>query len=185
MRIDTILVPVDFSDHSARALDTAIELAKEFDARLCLLHCYQMGPGTSSPYSVALSPELEREFRESALRRVRDWAEKAATHGIEATGSAKFSCPSEGIKKQADTLNADLIVMGTRGLTGLKHVFLGSVAERTIRQAPCPVLTVRSGTRWRESSEAVQAAWARSQRDSKPRELRRAHRPAPDRRDLL
>ena len=52
--------------------------------------------------------------------------------------------PSECIVKCAEHENADLIVMGTRGLTGLKHVFLGSVAERTLRHATCPVMTVKS-----------------------------------------
>jgi nucleotide-binding universal stress UspA family protein len=71
------------------------------------------------------------------------WADKVRAEGapVEATVTPVFAC--EAIVKVAREINADLIVMGTRGLTGLKHVLLGSVAKRTIRVAPCPVLTVR------------------------------------------
>jgi len=61
---------------------------------------------------------------------------------MEATITPMFAC--EAIVKHAEDIGADMIVMGTRGLTGLKHVLLGSVAERTIRTAPCPVLTVKT-----------------------------------------
>ena len=143
MAFRRILVPVDFSDHSARALETAQELAKAFDATLLLLHCYQVNPGAVSPYGIVLPEGFDREVREAAARRLEEWRDKAAATGLEVEAHLSSTFPSMGIADAATEEKADLIVMGTRGLSGLKHVLLGSVAERTLRTAPCPVLTVK------------------------------------------
>lgn len=144
MNIRTILVPVDFSADSANALDRAIEFAKEFDSRLLLLHCYPINVGGISPYGLVLSEDFDREFREAASRKLAEWSEKATAAGVQVEQVLTPMFPSEAISSTAEERGVDLIVMGTRGLTGLKHVMLGSVAERTIRVAPCPVLTVKS-----------------------------------------
>jgi len=144
MSFRRILVPIDFSDHSDRALETARELAKAFEAKLLLLHCYQVSPGAVSPYGIVLPESFDREVREAAARRLEEWREKAAADGIDAEALLASSYPSMGIADAASEQKADLIVMGTRGLSGIKHVLLGSVAERTLRTAPCPVLTVKS-----------------------------------------
>ena len=141
--IRTILVPVDFSPHSAAALDFAVDLAKEIGAKLHLLHCYQINPGGISPYGIVLPEGLDREVREGAIRKLAEWREKAAAEGVTADDSVTADFPSEAIAAVAKDIGADLIVMGTRGLTGLKHVLLGSVAERTLRMASCPVVTVK------------------------------------------
>ena len=79
MEIHKILVPVDFSEHSQRALDEAIELAQKFDAELHLLHCYQVYPvGVASPYDVMLPPSLERTIEESARGLLSEWGRNAA-----------------------------------------------------------------------------------------------------------
>lgn len=142
-RIQMILVPVDFSVHSAKALDHAIDLAKQFGAKIHLLHCYQINVGGISPYGLVLSESIDREFREAAARKLAEWRERTISEGVEVKEGLTPMFPSEAISKTAREIEADLIVMGTRGLTGLKHVVLGSVAERTIRIAPCPVLTVK------------------------------------------
>jgi nucleotide-binding universal stress UspA family protein len=141
--IRTILVPVDFSPHSSQALDFAVDLAKDVGAKMHLLHCYQINPGGISPYGIVMPEGLDREVREGAVREVTKWQEKAASAGIAVENSVTPDFPSEAICSLAKEIGADLIVMGTRGNTGLKHVLLGSVAERTIRIAPCPVVTVR------------------------------------------
>jgi nucleotide-binding universal stress UspA family protein len=142
--IRTILVPVDFSPHSSEALDFAISLAKEVGAGIHLLHCYQINPGGVSPYGIVLPENLDRDLREGALRSVAEWAEKVSAEGLGVKHSVTPEFPSEAIVATAEEIGADLIVMGTRGNTGLKHVLLGSVAERTIRMAPCPVTTVKA-----------------------------------------
>jgi nucleotide-binding universal stress UspA family protein len=139
----TILVPVDFSNDSAQALHHAIELARRFDAKLHLLHSYPVHIGGIAPYGMVAPEGFEQDCRDASAKHLARWADKVRAEDVpvEVTLTPVFAC--EAIAKVAREFGADLIVMGTRGLTGLKHVLLGSVAERTIRAAPCPVLTVR------------------------------------------
>jgi nucleotide-binding universal stress UspA family protein len=143
-QIQTILVPVDFSDHSAKALDLAADVAKAFGgATVHLLHCYQIQPVGVSPYGIVLPESLDRDIRDAASRQLDDWREKVTARGLKAEVHLSSMFPSVAIEETAAEIGADLIVMGTRGLSGIKHVLLGSVAERTLRVAPCPVLTVK------------------------------------------
>ena len=139
-----ILVPVDFSSHSQRALQTGIELAKAFGAKLHLLHCYQINVGAISPYGLVIPESFDRDIREAATKQLEQWREKVAAQKIEVESEVSPLFPSEAIASTAERIGADLIVMGTRGLSGIKHVMLGSVAERTVRIAPCPVLTLKA-----------------------------------------
>lgn len=142
--IHKILVAVDFSDHSQRALDEGIEIAKTFGAELHLLHCYQLHSSAIEPYGIAIAETFDHDVRMAGLQRMSEWRDQASAHGIRVQEHITANVPSHEISAMADKIHADLIVMGTRGLTGLKHVLLGSVAERTIRLAPCPVLTLKS-----------------------------------------
>jgi nucleotide-binding universal stress UspA family protein len=139
-----ILVPVDFSAHSSRALQTGIELAKAFGAKLHLLHCYQINVGAISPYGLVIPESFDRDIREAATQQLAKWCEKVTAQKIEVESEVSPLFPSEAIAGTAERIGADLIVMGTRGLSGFKHVMLGSVAERTVRIAPCPVLTLKA-----------------------------------------
>lgn len=147
MQIKTILVATDFSQDADTAIETAIELAKAFDAKLELFHAYHVeippsyagfGGDFARPEDI-LQPI--REGAEAAMDRlVKDVAEK----GFDVRGRVAMDYASRAILDEANRLLADLIVMGTRGLTGLEHLVLGSTAERVIRLAPCPVLTVKT-----------------------------------------
>jgi nucleotide-binding universal stress UspA family protein len=139
-----ILVPVDFSTHSARALETAIDLAKTFKAKLHLLHCYSINVGAISPYGLVIPESFDRDIRDAAQRQLAQWQKRATDQKLEAETEVSPIFPSEAIATTAERIGADLIVMGTRGLSGVKHVLLGSVAERTVRIAPCPVLTLKA-----------------------------------------
>jgi len=143
-RIQNILVPVDFSDHSGRALDMAVSLAKSLGATLELLHCYQLTANMIPSYGVVIPEAFDRSVREAAAIQLGQWREKAAADGVEVKARLCSTYPSLGIVEAAEELGADLIVMGTRGLAGIKHMLLGSVAERVLRQAPCPVVTVKA-----------------------------------------
>jgi universal stress protein A len=143
--IRKILVPVDFSDHSERALDAAIVFAKRFGAELIVFHCYPIPTAGPAPYDTILPESYLSALRKAALEGVTKWRDKARAQGVRAEGKINAGYPTSAILELAEQSGADLIVMGTRGLTGLKHVVLGSVAERTIRLAPCPVLTVKGG----------------------------------------
>ena len=143
-RFKKILVPVDFSEHSAAAVEAAIDLARAFGSKLHLLHCYQIQPGGLSPYRIAIPSSYSTEIRDAASQQLSDWQEKHVPADVPVDASMASDVPSELIVKTAEEIGADLVVMGTRGLSGFKHVLLGSVAERTIRFAPCPVLTVHA-----------------------------------------
>jgi universal stress protein A len=143
-RFRKILVPIDFSDHSSAALDLAIDLAKTHGATLHLLHCYPIDPGAISPYGIVLPEGFDRDVREAAGRELARWADRAGAANVAVEQHLSSMFPAEVIARTADELGADLIVMGTRGLSGLKHVLLGSIAERVLRIAHCPVLTVKA-----------------------------------------
>lgn len=147
MKIDTILVPTDFSQDAERALEVATYLAAEFGSRIVLLHAYHIdfphtSPGFTAP--VLLPEGFYVECQNQATLRVEALAKETAERGIEATGISVERPASLGILDQIESLPADLVVMGTRGITGLKHVALGSTAERVVRRASCPVLTVKA-----------------------------------------
>jgi nucleotide-binding universal stress UspA family protein len=143
-RFRTVLVPVDFSAHAGAALDLALEIARGSGGKIHLLHAYEVPLGTIPPYGVAVPESLLEQVRDAAARRLEKAAHKIAAAGLPCETHVVHGPAADAIAEAARSLGADLIVMGTRGLTGLKHVLLGSVAERTVRIAPCSVLTVRT-----------------------------------------
>ena len=142
-RFEMILVPIDFSDHSKEALDTAIQLAELFGSTIHLLHCYHIQTAGISPYGIVLPSGYYADIRDAAEKRLNDWHEMVFGEGIKVESTLSADSPSLATNLAAKEIEADLVVMGTRGLSGLKHAMLGSVAERVVRLAPCPVLTVK------------------------------------------
>jgi nucleotide-binding universal stress UspA family protein len=142
-RFKTILVPLDFSTHSERALQTAIDLAKTFGARIHVLHAYHLPIQVATPDQIVLPRDFWTAVRDAAARRLEKAFQKVSAAGVEGETHLAEMPAVQAITQTAEKVGADLIVMGTRGLTGLKHVLLGSVAERTIRTASCPVMTVK------------------------------------------
>ena len=142
VRFETFLVPHDFSDDAEAALEAAVELARRLGARLHLLHVYQQPVDVLSPYGVAIQPNVGPELRAAAQGRLQQLA--ARISGVRVELHVAEGPPALAIAEQAQSLGADLVVMGTHGRTGLRHLLLGSVAERTMRTAPCPVLTVKA-----------------------------------------
>ncbi len=142
-RFHTILVPIDFSNHSDAALALAIELAKEAGGEIHLLHAYEMPVSLTMSYGVAIPQSVWDDVKEAADARLAEIQKRLQTAGVKGTTHLLIAPPADAIAECAASHHVDLIVMGTRGLTGLRHVLLGSVAERTIRIAPCPVLTIK------------------------------------------
>jgi universal stress protein A len=147
----TFVVPYDFSEHSRAALQMAIDLAQRFESDLHLVHVIQPPtlayaaygvPGATAPTPLPVGMLELREIAESALSEVATSIEgecpRVKTHVVESASIPDAICDV------AKKVSADLIVMGTHGRTGLAHAFLGSVAERTLRRAPCAVLTVQA-----------------------------------------
>jgi nucleotide-binding universal stress UspA family protein len=142
-RFETILVPVDFSDHSKEALDTAIQIAHLFESTIHLLHCYHIQVAGVAPYGIVMPSGYYDDIRDAAEKHLDDWHKRVFNERIKSESILSADSPSLAISLAAEEIEADLIVMGTRGLSGLKHAVLGSVAERVVRLAPCPVLTVK------------------------------------------
>jgi nucleotide-binding universal stress UspA family protein len=136
-----IVVGTDFSAASGEALATAGAWARSFGARLHLVHALQLPIPLIAPYEVAIPEGVIEGARREALRQL-DAAGRALT-GIEVTTELAGAPAHAALADAAERLGAQLIVTGSRGHTGLKHMLLGSVAERTLRYAPCSVLTVR------------------------------------------
>jgi nucleotide-binding universal stress UspA family protein len=146
MASQRFLVPIDFSDYANQALDYAINLAGKLDARLTLFHSIQSislggaDMGVTLPYTYIQDLEAEiMQSMESCLARV-------TAAGLEGEIVVVHGVPFHEILETAKTQQVDLIVMGTHGRTGLQHMLLGSVAEKVVRLAPCPVLVARQPT---------------------------------------
>jgi nucleotide-binding universal stress UspA family protein len=137
MEIRHILAPTNFSAPAHQAVTAACELARTFGAKLSLLHVIEV---PVYAIEVALPREnLERDARRE-LARLLPAAD--AAH-VEVTRLVNMGVPYQKIMETATAEQVDLIVMATHGRTGLSHLVLGSVAERVVRLAPCPVLTLR------------------------------------------
>lgn len=143
----TILTAVDFSECSDAALDMAIGLARTFGAALHVVHSFELPIPAVSPYEVAIPDAFLEEARKAAQRRLEQAGERVRGQGLEVSTHLAEGSPSPAIVRVAEEVGADLIVMGTHGHTGFKHLVLGSVAERTQRHAPCSVLTVKGPKR--------------------------------------
>ena len=136
---ERILVPIDGSETAAAAADHAIELARAFDAEIHPVYVVETNVGPTTGLVDVL--EALEEAGEEAVEAVR---ERAAEAGIDRVdGGVLRGTPHRAILDYADAHDVDLIVMGTHGRTGLDRYLLGSIAERVVRLADVPVLTVR------------------------------------------
>jgi nucleotide-binding universal stress UspA family protein len=143
MKIRQILAPTDFSASSKQAVACAYELAQRFGARLVLLHVIEELPsyiGFIPPGGAAmLLDDLERQAHLDLV----EVLPKTEAAEVEVTHQVVVGSPSHEIVRVAAAEKVDLIVIATHGRTGLSHLLMGSVAERVVRTAPCPVMTIR------------------------------------------
>jgi nucleotide-binding universal stress UspA family protein len=141
IKLERILVPTDFSDCAKQAVTYASELAKRFGAELHLLHVVQP-PLAAYPYAAAIPDEaLHPEGPAKEELEVLEVPNAEQISQVQRT--IRTGTPFVDIVRHAKENDMDLIVIGTHGRTGLTHMLLGSVAEKVVRKAPCPVLTVR------------------------------------------
>jgi len=142
--IKTVLLPTDFSEYSKSALPYAADIARKYGAKLVLLHIFDeelLSPiffetgGTAQEYFQRLQNRFEAA--------VEDFLTGIDTSEIDFEYELGNGTPFVEIVRFAKENGIDLIVIGTHGRTGISHALLGSVAERVVRKAPCPVLTVR------------------------------------------
>ncbi len=138
-----ILVPVDFSECSEKALLYAVQFAKEFCATLDVVY---VSPPFVLPADVVLPSNytrIEKDVIDKAEQRLATLVLQRVPQGIPVEPIVRSGHAVTEIVNAAKEFNADLIIISTHGRTGLKHVLIGSTAEEVVRHAPCPVLTVR------------------------------------------
>jgi nucleotide-binding universal stress UspA family protein len=143
--IKTILVPTDFSEASESALKYGKALADAFGASLHLVHVMEdlLAHAWSAEVYVASMPALREEIAKEATERLAGMLTDDEHQRLKSTTAILAGNPFLEIIRYAGAQNVDLIVIGTHGRGALAHMLLGSVAEKVVRKAPCPVLTVR------------------------------------------
>jgi nucleotide-binding universal stress UspA family protein len=142
MSISRILLATDFSKGGERALQCAVAWAKRLGAHVDILHVVEFQPGMDPDQPVSkMYLEDQRHRADGQLKRV---VALSADAGLKAEALLRVGIPSQSIIATAQELDSDLVALGTRGVTGLEHLLVGSTAERVIRGSPCPVLTVRT-----------------------------------------
>lgn len=142
MQLKDIVVAVDFSDPSRIALERAVALGRSSGATLHLLHAVPVVP-YAAPAEFAMPASAWDDVEEEAARHLEEWAAEIEGRGLTVARHTTRSAPVDAIHDWVRETGAQLIVMGTHGYSGLKHAFLGSVAERTLRTAEVPVLAAK------------------------------------------
>lgn len=146
MSFKKILVPVDFSTCSGAALDYAVSLSKQLGAALEVVHAFEI-PTFVPPHVVVVMGEVEASLSEHAEREARQQLE-AFLHsrgvGSDTKRELLLGPPAHTVLERLAQNDVDLVVMGTHGRTGISRWVMGSTAEKVLRGAPCPVLTVRT-----------------------------------------
>jgi universal stress protein A len=143
MRNQRVLCPVDFSECASAALSVAEDLVKTSEGGLVLVHVYSVPAFVSSEAGFGL-PGFVEQMEADSNAALSGWAAEAREHGVRSVETHSIcGTPWDAIVRVARQRECDLIVMGTHGRSGLRHVLLGSVAENVVRHAPCSVLVVR------------------------------------------
>ena len=139
-----IMSPIDFSEHSQEALNTAVDLASSFGAELCLVHIVPAIPKLPSASTIFHEAQYERALHEDAQRRLDDMVRRVGHRGVAAraiVGTANDV--SMELLRIAEHNNVDLIVIATHGMTGWRKLAFGSVTDKVVRLATSPVLVLR------------------------------------------
>ncbi|HET6442343.1 MAG TPA: universal stress protein [Phycisphaerae bacterium] len=145
IRLTKLLVPTDFSEDSEQAARYAVELAKRFQAEIHCIHVVDIPAdllSTSDYYMTGPSEQFIDQIREESKKNLEGFAEKNL-EGAQVQTAFLEGSPFVEIIRYARDQQIDLVVIATHGRTGLKHVLFGSVAEKVVRKAPCPVLVVK------------------------------------------
>lgn len=143
IEVRRILVPIDFSAHAESVLEWAAHLAEEHGSELCLLHAYHLPVEFQQLEGAYLPADFWTNVKTEAEQTLERYAEPLRERGLTVQTLVREGYPATVIEEEAGRQGADLVVIGTRGHSGLKHLLLGSIAERVVEKAPCPVLTVK------------------------------------------
>jgi nucleotide-binding universal stress UspA family protein len=137
-----ILCPIDFSRHAELVVEWAAHLAEEHASELILLHVYHLPVEFQQLEGAYLPSDFWDSVKEEAEQSLARYGNALRKQGLVVRDVAREGYPASVIEEEAHREKADMIVMGSRGMSGLKHLLLGSIAKRVVQKAPCPVLTV-------------------------------------------
>jgi nucleotide-binding universal stress UspA family protein len=141
---ESILIAIDFSESSDYAFDYALTLARQFQSELTVMHVINEPVDLRGFYVPHISFEqLEKEIEEGAGKMMEKFCQEKMGDFTNYTTALVTGIPYEEIIRKAEESRASLIVLGTHGRTGIDHLIFGSTAERVVRSAACPVLTIR------------------------------------------
>lgn len=141
---DKILIAIDFSENSELAFDYAMTMATQFNSQLTIMHVINEPVDLRGFYVPHISFEqLEKEIEESAAKMMETFCSTKLGSFSNFQKIIVSGIPYEEITRKADEIGASLIILGTHGRTGLDHILFGSTAERVVRSAVCPVMTIR------------------------------------------
>ncbi len=141
---DKILTAIDFSENSDFAFDYALTLARQFNSELTIMHVINEPVDLRGFYVPHISFEqLEREIEAGAVTMMEKFCREKMGGFSNYKTAIVTGIPYEEITRKAQEIGASLIILGTHGRTGLDHIIFGSTAERVVRAAACPVLTIR------------------------------------------
>jgi len=143
--MNKIIVPIDFSEFSKKALRYAVEFARQWNAEIILVYVVEpvIYPADFSFGQVAI-PSMESELRERGKEQLDKLIASDVVGAVRARGLVRGGKPFVEIIHAAMEENADLIIIATHGHSGIEHALFGSTAEKVVRKAPCPVLSIRS-----------------------------------------
>jgi universal stress protein A len=148
LAIKKIVCPTDFSDPSYQGLDYAIDLAKLFQAELSVVHVLNVLPHSPTDPNISFEvPEFERIMHKESEEKLKEIVKTRVPAAIKADAVIGHGNAAKEIVRIAEEGKADLIVIATQGHTGWHHLVMGSIAEKVIRHAPCPVFAVREKRR--------------------------------------
>jgi len=143
--IQRILAPTDFSEPARRGLDYALWLGKSLGAKVHVLHVCPLLQYAIAPDAAISSPDFVEKVQEELKKKLAELAGELKSSGVEITTELILGSPYAAIAETANHGSFDLVVLATHGRTGLAHLTLGSVAERTVRTSEVPVITVPAG----------------------------------------
>ncbi len=139
-----ILVPVDLSKHAEAVVAWAAHLAEEHGSEIVLLHVYHLPVEFQQMEGAYLPGDFWNSVKDDAKQQLESLGDQLRARGLSVTEITREGYPATVIEEEVERRQADMIVIGSRGRTGLKHMLLGSIAERVVQKAPCPVLTVKA-----------------------------------------
>ncbi|HXV35735.1 MAG TPA: universal stress protein [Myxococcota bacterium] len=143
IEIRTILIPIDFSESARSVIEWAAHLADEHKSKLVLFHAYHLPVEFQQFEGAYLPPDYWANVKAEAQQSLARYEAELRASGRDVESVVREGYAATAIVEQAAEIGADLIVIGTHGLSGIKHLLLGSIAERVVQKAPCPVLTVK------------------------------------------